>query len=182
MRRATISVVLIAAAAATAGGCAGHATSRSRSLASSSAQRSAATVRADWLREIRTRAQTAPRARFDNPSRAMLLTRLRRLEHRYGFRVVALRVLRPREQAPLVVVETSDKQAMARNTRSILHVIDPKRPTGDDRTGWRYEGFYFEARDRAGVPFLAVFNYWRGRSAGGGQWASEESLYPFAHG
>jgi hypothetical protein len=60
--------------------------------------------------------------------------------------------------------------------------IDPKRSTGDDRTGWTYEAFYFEGRDNSGTPFLVVFNHWRGQDAGGGQWASEPELYPFDHG
>jgi hypothetical protein len=43
-----------------------------------------------------------------------------------------------------------------------------------------YEGFYLEAQDTHGTPFLAIFNYWRGTHVGGGQWASSESLLPFA--
>ncbi len=42
-----------------------------------------------------------------------------------------------------------------------------------------YEGFYLEARDSHRVPFLAIFNYWRGPHKGGGQWASKPSLYPY---
>ena len=56
------------------------------------------------------------------------------------------------------------------------------RHTGDDRKGWAYEGFYLEARDRWDTPFLVVFNHWRGRHAGGGQWARSANLRPFAHG
>jgi hypothetical protein len=33
-----------------------------------------------------------------------------------------------------------------------------------------------------GVPFLAVFNHWRGSNRGGGEWARSEELYPFPHG
>jgi hypothetical protein len=176
-----LAALLVAAPSITAG-CAAGTAKVPRSLAPMSAEKSAARVRSGWLHEIRTRARSAPLQRFDNPPRGVLVARLRRLERRYGFRVVQLRMLRPRQHAPLVVVETSDVHALARNARWILRVIDPKRPTGDDHTGWRYEGFYFEARDRGGVPLLAAFNYWRGPSAGGGQWASKEALYPFAHG
>jgi hypothetical protein len=182
VRRTGLLAALLVAAPSVTAGCAAHMAKVTGSLPPMNARRSAAGVRSDWLHEIRMRARTAPRQRFDNPPRGVLLARLRRLERRYGFRVVELRVLRPRQEAPLVVLETSDEHALARNTRWILRAVDPKRPTGDDRTGWRYEGFYLEARDLAGVPFLAVFNYWRGRSAGGGQRASDESLYPFAHG
>jgi hypothetical protein len=31
--------------------------------------------------------------------------------------------------------------------------------TGDDWEGWAFEGFFLEARDNEGVPFLAVFNH-----------------------
>jgi hypothetical protein len=93
-----------------------------------------------------------------------------------------VQILHPRQQAPFVVVETNDKHALAASTAAVLHLIDPKARTNDDRTGWAYEGFLFEARDSHGVPFLATFNWWRGPHAGGGQWAADPSLYPFAHG
>jgi len=90
-------------------------------------------------------------------------------------------ILHPRQQAPFVVVQTKDKHALAASTAAILHLIDPKARTNDDRTGWAYEGFLFEARDSHGVPFLATFNWWRGPHAGGGQWAADPTLYPFNH-
>ena len=54
--------------------------------------------------------------------------------------------------------------------------------TNDDRTGWAYEGFLFEARDSHGVPFVATFNRWRGPHDDGGQWAADPTLIPFPHG
>jgi hypothetical protein len=81
-----------------------------------------------------------------------------------------------------VVVEANDRHALAASTAAILRLIDPKAPANDDRTGWAWEGFLFEARDNRAVPFLATFNWWRGPNPGGGQWASDPSLYPFAHG
>jgi hypothetical protein len=71
---------------------------------------------------------------------------------------------------------------LSHDTAAVLRRLDPKRRTVDDRTGWAWEGFYFEARDAKGVPFLAVFNFWRGAHAGGGEWARDESLYPFPNG
>jgi len=53
--------------------------------------------------------------------------------------------------------------------------------TNDDRTGWRYEGFFLEADDEHGVPFAAVFNFWRGSGGGGGQFARSDPLIPFEH-
>jgi hypothetical protein len=54
--------------------------------------------------------------------------------------------------------------------------------TQKNPSGYAYEAYFFEARDRHGMPYLATFNHWRPPHVGGGQWASEESLYPFAHG
>jgi len=135
-----------------------------------------------WRANLRSGAIADPKRRFPNPSRKMLTARLRRASERYHFSVVNVEILRPRQAAPFVVVTARDKRALAASTPAILRLIDPKARTGDDRTGWAYEGFLFEARDSHGVPFLATFNWWRGPHAGGGQWASDPSLYPFPHG
>src|SRR5207247_101479 len=100
----------------------------------------------------------------------------------HDFEVVSFRLLRPRRLAPRIVVRTTHYLELAHATRGILRRLDPKAATGDDRTGWRYEGFYFEADDEHGVPFLVVFNFLRGPHAGGGQWARSDPLFPFAHG
>jgi hypothetical protein len=96
--------------------------------------------------------------------------------------VVRLALLHPLQAAPIVVVATPNRRAMARATRAILRLIDPRARTTDDRLGWAYEGFLFEAVDERGVPFVIAHNAWRGPHAGGGQWASSPSLYPFDHG
>jgi hypothetical protein len=142
----------------------------------------AAAIEKMWRANLRSGALTAPTRRFRNPSPATLDARLRQAASRYHFTVVKVQILHPRQQAPFVVVETNDKHALAASTAAVLHLIDPKARTNDDRTGWAYEGFLFEARDSHGVPFLATFNWWRGPHAGGGQWAADPSLYPFAHG
>jgi hypothetical protein len=81
-------------------------------------------------------------------------------------------------------VSTNGEAARTRsNVPSILRTLDPRRNTGDDRTGWAYEGFFFEALDSAdGQPFLIVHNHWRGKHAGGGQWPSSPNLLPAPHG
>ena len=140
--------------------------------------------------EIPSRSQTRhppaasadPKRHFPNPSRAKLNARLQLTAARYHFTVVKVQIFHPRQAAPFVVIDAKDKHALAASTSAILHLIDPKARTNDDRTGWAYEGFLFEARDSHGVPFLATFNWWRGPHAGGGQWAADPSLYPFAHG
>jgi hypothetical protein len=142
----------------------------------------AAAIEKMWRANLRSGALAAPTSRFQNLSPATLDARLRRAASRYHFTIVKVQILHPRQQAPFVVVETKDKHALAASTAAILRLIDPKARTNDDRTGWAYEGFLFEARDSEGVPFLATFNWWRRPHPGGGQWATNPSLYPFNHG
>lgn len=141
-----------------------------------------AAVEKMWRANLRSGAPADPKQRFPNPSTATLNARLRRAASRFHFTIVRAQILRPRQAAPFVVIEAKDEHALAASTPAILHLIDPKARTNDDRTGWAYEGLLFEARDSHGVPFLATFNWWRGPHAGGGQWAADPSLYPFAHG
>jgi hypothetical protein len=130
-------------------------------------------AQAAWLKDIETRALRHPAQRFDNPARGEFRRRLRNLAGRYGFEVVSARVLRPRQDAPLVVVRTTDYRGLAKATSAILSRLDPKRRT--------YEGFFWEARDERGVPFLVASTLTRGRVEGS-QWARSEALYPFARG
>jgi hypothetical protein len=152
-----------------------------RSRATSPTARAAA-IEKMWRANLRSGALVDANRRFPNPSRAMLDARLRLASHRYQFTVVKLQILHPRQAAPFITVEAKDRHALAASTPAILRLIDPKLATNNDRNGWAYEGFLFEALDSHGVPFLATFNWWRGPHAGGGQWAADPSLYPFAHG
>jgi hypothetical protein len=108
--------------------------------------------------------------------------RLRNAATLYRFVVVRIDVLRPKQLAPAVVVRVRNPERFTRDVPAVLALVDPRAPAPDDRLGWAYEGFYFEVRDEDGVPAIIVRNWWRGHSAGGGQWARSESLYPFAHG
>ena len=140
-------------------------------------------VEVNWEAHLKAGARAAPARRFSNPAIATLRARLQRLSRQYHFSIVSVRILRPTQEAPLVIVRSDDKAALAAATRLILRVLDPKQRTSDDRNGWRYEGFFFEAQDLHGIPFLATFNWWRNfRHAGGGQWASDPTLFPFANG
>ena len=138
-------------------------------------------AQAAWLKKLETRARRHQAQRFDNPARGEFRQRLHKLADRYGFEVVSAKVLRPRQDAPLVVVRTTDYRGLAKATSTILKQLDPKRSTGDDRTGWRYEGFFWEVRDERGVPFLIASTLTRGQVEGQ-QWARSEALYPFRHG
>jgi hypothetical protein len=173
----TLTPLAVAAAAVAAMGL----PARAAPGAPSPAARVAEVVQT-WRAHLRAGAHAAPSQRFANPSRTLLVARLRLAARRYHFRLVELEILHPRQAAPLVVVESGDERALAASTPAILHLIDPKRRTNEDRTGWAYEGFLFEARDSHGIPFLATFNWWRGPHAGGGQWAADSSLYPLPHG
>ena len=146
------------------------------------ARRAANSAYGVWNAALRSGAAADPRTSFPNPPATLLRGRLRTAARRYGFRVTQLYVKWPRQQAPHVVVSASHPRSFARTVPAILRLLDPKLDTGDDRKGWAYEGFYLEARDRWDTPFLVVFNHWRGRHAGGGQWARSANLRPFAHG
>jgi hypothetical protein len=149
--------------------------------ATSPATRMAA-IEKTWRANLRAGASADPQQHFPNLSSATLNARLKFAASRYHFSVVRLQISHPLQSAPFVVIEAKDKHALAGSTAAILRLIDPKVRSNDDRTGWAYEGFLLEARDSHGVPFLATFNWWRGRHAGGGQWAADPSLYPFNHG
>lgn len=176
---AVLAVVVVAAQASSSSDAAASA---SGEFAAGSSGRVAATVVRRWRADLRSAALVAPGDHFKNLSRSTLFDRLRIQAVRKNFAVVSVQLLRPGQLAPLVVVEAVDKRAFVAATPAILKAIDPKRSTGDDRTGWAYEGFLLEAVDSSGVPFLVVFNHWRGPHAGGGQWASDPALFPFAHG
>jgi hypothetical protein len=132
-------------------------------------------ARRQWLADLRTRAREHPRPRFDNPAPGELRSRLHHLAGRYRFNVVTAEVLHPRQDAPLVVVSTTRYRDLARATPAILEQLDPRR------SGWRYEGFFWEARDERGVPFLIASTLARGQVAGA-QWARSEALFPYPHG
>jgi hypothetical protein len=133
-------------------------------------------------RQLQIRARKAPHQVFKNPPQDLLKSALHSEARSNHFRVVSIQMLRPRQLAPKIVVETTHYLALARATPSILVRLDPRRPSADDRKGWAYEGFYFEAEDERNVPFLIVSNFWRGRNGGGGQFARSDALFPYPHG
>jgi hypothetical protein len=141
-----------------------------------------AATKREWQQTLAENAADDPTSRFANLSEDEFLARLREASDKYDFRVVRIRLLEPLQAAPFVVVEADDPAAPSRNVPAILHLLDPQAPVGEDWEGWAFEGFFFEARDADGIPFLAVYNHWRGSDRGGGQWARREDLYPFEHG
>jgi hypothetical protein len=155
---------------------------KSRSPNAEKAKAQAAAAERSWEYEIQSRARRDPEKRFSNPSKDELMGDLRTLAQKNNFDLVSVRLLRPRQLAPKIVVRTKHYLDLAHATPAILRRLDPRKAVPEDSQGWKYEGFYFEAQDEHGIPFLIVFNFERGPSAGGGQWARSEPLYPYAHG
>jgi hypothetical protein len=150
-------------------------------VSDAAARAGGARVRKEWEREVRTRAIQAPRQRFANLSPDALKKRLAKAAHDHDFQVVGVRLLQPRQLAPEIAVRTTHYLALTHALPGILRSLDPHSGNSDTH-GWSYEGFHFEAQDERGVPFLGVYNFWRGQHKGGGQWARSEPLYPFPHG
>jgi hypothetical protein len=136
----------------------------------------------EWNTTLKKGVGEQPKRVFPNPPFPVLKQRLRDAARVYDFKIERIYIQWPLQQAPYVVVRTSDPPRFARDLRLFLRKLDPKHDTGDDRTGWAYEGFYLQALDDVtGQPFLVVFNNWRGNHPGGGQWASDPKLLPFDH-
>jgi hypothetical protein len=117
--------------------------------------------------------------RFPNPAPAAFRRRLQLIGRRYGFTVSELRLLRPRQLAPLLVVSTKrNRKAFARDVPAIMKLLDPTS-SGPGKTAITFEGFFLEAEDGHG-PFLRVENVDRGQTEGG-QWAWNPCFLPYAH-
>jgi hypothetical protein len=82
----------------------------------------------------------------------------------------------------VIVIRSDNKHAIAHATPRIIDLVDPHQPTSANPSGYAYEGYFFVAQDKRGVPYLATFNHERYCPIEGGEWAADPSLYPFAHG
>jgi len=162
-------------------GVSGNGIGPKRVVTDTTARRDARTAREQWVAEITRRARKDPSPRFANLPTRRLRLRLADAASRYHFTVKKVRFLHPRQLAPLVVIQTRCYRALAHAVPAIENSLDPH--TGhSDQAGWAFEGFFLEAQDERGVPFLAIFNFMRGSGPGGGQWARSDQLYPFLHG
>jgi hypothetical protein len=112
---------------------------------------------------------------FPEPSESTYRRRVDAIAHSYGFRVASLDYLRGFQRAPMIVVETTDRKAFARDAAQIVARLDPYASGAVT-----FEAFFLEARDADG-SFLRVFNAHRGVVMGG-QWAWDERYLPYAHG
>lgn len=113
--------------------------------------------------------------RFPNPAPAAFRRRVALVGRRYGFRIVSLRLLRPLQLAPLLVVRTDrNRKAFAADLLKILWLLDPRT-----KNAATFEGLFFEARDRKGA-FLAVADGLRGETWAS-RWFANPADAPFQH-
>ena len=142
------------------------------------AVRAGRTVRAFWLSNLAS-GELGPAG---NLSPREFRSRLAQAASRYGFTVKRVRFIHTRGQiAPLVIVETRSYLAFARATPAIVKSLDPLTDKKNNVTGenfWTFPGFFLEAKDERGQPFLIAHDF----PSGGGQWARSDQLYPYAHG
>jgi hypothetical protein len=117
--------------------------------------------------------------RFPNLKPSVFRRRVDLISRRYGFRVRSLRLLRPREIAPLLVVETTpDRKAFVRDIPVIMALLNPTSSYGKE-TALTFEAFFLEVRDEKG-PFVRVENIRRAWIEGG-QWSWNPCAYPYRH-
>jgi hypothetical protein len=137
----------------------------------------------EWLNAMQAAAKTGDRAAtFPSPSRRVLMQRLRQAQRRYNFAIVTVRMLHPLQSAPVIVIRSDKKLAIAHATAAIIRLFNPRHVTNSNPSGYAYEGYFLSAEDRHGVPYLTTFHHSRCCPPGGGEWAASENLYPFPHG
>jgi hypothetical protein len=115
--------------------------------------------------------------RFPNPSPAAFRRRVALVGRRYGFRVVSLRLLRPEQIAPLLVVRTSrPRRKFVKDVPKIMDLLNPRSTVGK-RSAETFEAFFFAAEDAHG-PFMWTQYVNRGEGEGG-EWAANPCLYAY---
>jgi hypothetical protein len=103
---------------------------------------------------------------FPNPSPAGFRARVVDVGKRFGFQPVSIRLLRPRQLAPIVVVETDrDRREFMADVGEIVKLLNPYL-SSRQQTAVTFEGFFFEARDSDG-PFVRVTSSFRGAVVSG---------------
>jgi hypothetical protein len=114
-----------------------------------------------------SRSAEALNQRFPNPTPDAFRARVAAVGRRYGFRAASVRLLRPRQLAPLVTVETKrDRTAFVRDLAAISMLLNPISHDAKGRIATTFEAFFFEARDPKGL-FLEIHSVGRGDQFGG---------------
>jgi hypothetical protein len=137
-------------------------------------------IRSDWTRSLTEGAFDDPTASFPNPSAEQLRARLAAAASEYAFRVRNVAILRPRQDAPAIVIQSDTPRTLIAQVPAILQMLDPKAP-GQDNEGWSYEGFFLEIVDSGDSPVMIVANTWRSPDAGGTQWVAPGYDLPYDH-
>jgi hypothetical protein len=133
--------------------------------------RRARAILASWRDAIQTRAERWPQYVWHNPGIDETERALTGFARRYEFRVMNVGWHTPKQLAPEIVVRTRHYVELARVTGRILERL---------LTG--YEGYYFEADDERGVPFIYVARARRGPSGTVRYWARSDAVAPWVHG
>jgi hypothetical protein len=120
---------------------------------------------------------TALEERFPNPAPAAFRKRVALVGRRYGFRVASLRLLRPEQIAPLLIVRTNrQRRAFAGDVPKIMDLLNPSS-AAEKRSAETFEAFFFAAEDAHG-PFMWTQYVNRGEGEGG-EWAANQCLYAY---
>jgi hypothetical protein len=136
----------------------------------------ASSLETQWLEAVSAGERTGCRVRFPNLPRAVFRPRLRAAAARAGATVISVRFLHACQDAPVVVLRSSNRRRLAHALARILTAVDPPR------NGARlYEGSFFVLVDGHGKPFVVTYDEYRGQPVGS-QWAATPDLYPFPHG
>lgn len=115
--------------------------------------------------------------RFPNPSPAAFRKRVALVGRRFDFHVVSLRLRRPEQIAPLLVVRTNrNRTAFVKDVGKIMDLLAPSSTAGHG-SAETFEAFFFAAEDAHG-PFMWTQYVSRGE-AEGGEWAANQCLYPY---
>ncbi|HEY3541791.1 MAG TPA: hypothetical protein VGK79_04540 [Gaiellaceae bacterium] len=170
------SAAIAAAVLAVATGCGGRA-ERQFQTDAAHARAAVAAGHREWFKEVRANARLDPTRRFPNLSRPTFERRLRAAAARYRLTVESIVWRRVVQSVPEVVVSSDDYDAAARDLPRLMDAIDPP-PRSNARA---FEAIYIEAVDSHDVPYIAIFDALRDHVMGG-EWARDESLYPFPHG
>jgi hypothetical protein len=117
--------------------------------------------------------------RFPNPSPAAFRRRVALVGRRFGFTVVSLRLLRPRQIAPLLIVKTDrSRKAFVADIPRIVDLLNPHNYSRSrNHAADTFEAFFFAAEDAKG-PFVFTQGAQRAESEGG-EWAANRCLYPY---
>jgi hypothetical protein len=115
--------------------------------------------------------------RFPNPSPAAFRQHVKLVGRRYGFHIASLKLLRPEQLAPILIVDTNrNRKTFVHDMPTIVSLLNPTNHAGH-QTAETFEGFLLAAEDSHG-PFAEMESLSRGE-AEGGEWSWNRCVYPY---